>query len=61
MKYRWELCLKYNGRRLDKELLRKIPKLHRKFKINLRNPTINGIRISYNDKFIMRLKKKRFN
>ena len=27
IKYHWELCIKYNGRRKDKELLRKIPKI----------------------------------
>jgi len=27
IKYRWELCLKYNGRRIDKELLKKIYKI----------------------------------
>ena len=27
-KYRWALCIKYKGRRLDKELLRKIPKIN---------------------------------
>ena len=32
MKYRWALCIKYKGRRLDKELLRKIPKIKKDFK-----------------------------
>jgi len=59
IKYRWELCIKYNGRRIDKELLRKIPKIGKEFKFKLRNESVNGIRISYNDKFILRLKKKK--
>ena len=28
MKYRWELCIIYKGRRLDKELFRKIQKVN---------------------------------
>ena len=31
VKYRWELCIKYNGRRMDKELLKKIPKVGKIF------------------------------
>ena len=58
IKYRWELCMKYNGRRIDKELLRKIPKIGKDFKFRLKNESINGVRISYNDKFILRLKNK---
>ena len=27
IKHRWELCIKYNGRRIDRELLKKIPKV----------------------------------
>jgi len=49
---------KYNGRRIDKELLRKIPKIGKDFKFRLKNESINGVRISYNDKFILRLKNK---
>ena len=58
IKYRWELCIKYNGRRIDKELLRKIPKIRKEFKFKLRNESINGVRISYNDKFVLRLTKR---
>ena len=58
IKYRWELRTKYNGRRIDKELLRKIPKIGKDFKFRLKNESINGVRISYNDKFILRLKNK---
>lgn len=58
IKYRWELCIKYRGRRLDKELLSKIPKVNKDFKWNIKNPTIDGIRVSYNDQFLLRLKRK---
>ena len=60
MKERWALCIKYKGRRLDKELLKKIPseRSSSDLKINIKNPIIGGIRVSYNDKFILRLKKK---
>ena len=34
IKYRWELCIKYNGRRIDKELLRKIPKIGKNLNLN---------------------------
>ena len=58
IKHRWELCIKYKGRRIDRELLKKIPKVGKEFKFKLRKKSINGIRISYNDKFIERLKNK---
>lgn len=58
VKYRWELCIKYNGRRMDKELLRKIPKVGKIFEFRMKNNSINGVRISYNDKLILRLKKR---
>ena len=58
LKYRWDLCIKYKGRRLDKELLRKIPKIKKNFKWKIKNPTIDGIRVSYNDQFLLRLKRK---
>ena len=61
MKYRWALCIKYKGRRLDKELLRKIPKIKKDIKWKMKSSEINeinGVRVSYNDKFVMRLKKK---
>ena len=32
IKYRWALCIKYKERRLDKELLWKIPKLKKDIK-----------------------------
>ena len=47
-----------NGRRIDRELLKKIPKVGHDFKFRLKKKSINGIRISYNDKFIMKLKNK---
>ena len=58
IKHRWELCLKYKGRRLDKELLKKIPKVKKDFKWRMKSPIINGIRVSYIDKFVLRLKNK---
>ena len=58
MKYRWALCIKYKGRKLDKELLRKIPKIKKDIKWKMKSSEINGVRVSYNDKFVMRLKKK---
>ena len=58
IKHRWELCIKYKGRRIDKELLRKIPKVKKDFKWRIKSPEINGIRVSYNDKFVLRLKNK---
>ena len=57
-KYRWDLCIKYKGRRLDKELLRKIPKVNRQIKWEMKTPEINGIRVSYNDKFVLKLMNK---
>ena len=58
IKHRWELCLKYKGRRLDKELLKKISKVKKDFKWRMKSPIINGIRVSYNDKFVLRIKNK---
>ena len=58
MKYRWALCIKYKGRRLDKELLRKIPKINKQFNWKVKNTEINGIRVSYNDKFVQKLMNK---
>ena len=58
MKYRWALCIKYKGRRLDKELLRKIPKIKKDFKWRMKTSEINGVRVSYNDKFVTKLKKR---
>ena len=55
MKYRWSLCIKFKGRRLDKELLRKIPKINKHFKWKMNSREINCIRVSYNDKFIQKL------
>jgi hypothetical protein len=57
-KYRWDLCIKYKGRRLDKELLRKIPKVNRQIEWEMKTPKINGIRVSYNDKFVLKLMNK---
>ena len=58
MKYRWELCIKYKGRRLDKELLHKIPKINKQIKWQMKTQEINGIRVSYNDKFLLKLMNK---
>ena len=58
MKYRWALCIKYKGRRLDKELLRKITKIKKDFKWRMKTSEINGVRVSYNDKFVTKLKKR---
>ena len=55
---RWDLCIKFNGRRIDRELLKKIPKVGKEFDFKLKKPSIKGVRISYNDKFIIRLKNK---
>ena len=55
---RWELCIKFNGRRIDGELLKKIPKVGKDFEFKLKRSSIKGVRISYNDKFIIRLKNK---
>ena len=57
---RWELCIKHNGRRLDKELLRKIKKIkNNKTSIKIKkNILFQGIRISYNDSFLVKLKGK---
>ena len=57
-KYRWALCIKYKGRRLDKELLRKIPKINRHLNWKVKTSEINGIRVSYNDKFVQKLMNK---
>ena len=58
MEKRWDLCIKHKGRRLDKELLKKIASENSKTRIKLLKAKINGIRISYNDKFVNRLKNK---
>ena len=57
---RWALCIKHNGRRLDKELLRKINKIEKpKTIIKIKkNSLFEGIRISYNDSFLHKLKAK---
>ena len=43
---RWDLCIKHKGRRLDKELLKKIASENSKTRIKLLKAKINGIRIS---------------
>ena len=43
IKYLWDLCIKYMGRRLDKGLLSKISKVNKDFKWNIKNQTIDGI------------------
>ena len=55
---RWNLCIKHNGRRLDKQLLRKIKPEKDKAKLKVQKSIINGVRISYNDKFLEKLKNK---
>jgi len=57
-KKRWDLCIRHKGRRLDKELLKKIIPEKEKKRIKMLKTKINGIRISYNDKFVMKLKSK---
>ena len=58
IKARWELCIKHRGWRLDKELLRKITPNREEIKWKIKNTNIDGIRISYNDKFLFKLKNK---
>ena len=58
MKYHWDLCIKYKGRRLDKKLLSKITKVNKQIKWNMKSPEINDIRVSYNDKFVLKLMNK---
>ena len=58
MEKRWELCIQHKGRRLDKELLRKITSENDAKKIRLTKSKINGIRICYNDKLVLKLKNK---
>ena len=55
---RWDLCIKHKGRRLDKELLKKIASDNAKTRIKLLKAKINVIPISYNDKFVDKLKNK---
>ena len=49
---------KYKGLRLDKELLRKISKINRHLNWKVKTSEINGIRVSYNDKFVQKLMNK---
>ena len=56
MKERWKLCLLHKGRRLDKELLRKIKSTHKDTNWKIKKSSIARKRVSYNDKFVMRLK-----
>ena len=58
MNKRWDLCIQHKGRRLDKELLCKIISENEHTKIKLSKKKLNGIRISYNDKFLLKLKNK---
>ena len=59
VKHRWELCIKFKGRRFDNELLRKIPKVKRNFKWRMKSAEINVIRESYKDKFVIKGRNKR--
>ena len=52
------IVLNIKGRRLDKLLLCKIPKIKKEFKWDFKAPVINGIRVSYNGKFVQKLKAK---
>ena len=58
IKKRWELCINHKGWRLDKELLRKLAPNKNEINWKIKNATIEGIRISYNDKFVLKLKEK---
>ena len=58
VKKRWDLCILHKGARLDRQLLQKISAKRTKLKLNLSKEKINGVRISYNDKFLFRLKNK---
>ena len=58
IKNRRELSIHHKGVRLDKQLLRKIVTRRKELILKLSKSRINGIRISYNDKFILRLIKK---
>ena len=55
---RWKLCIIYKGRRLDKELLRKIQSTHKNIRWKVKNSSFSWVRVSYNDKFVERLKAK---
>ena len=48
----------HKGIRLYKQLLRKISSQRKELKLKLSKNRINGIRISYNDKFVLKLKNK---
>ena len=58
IKKRWDLCIKHKGRRLDKQLLKKISSTKNNLILKLAKSKINGVRISYNDKFVLKLKNK---
>ena len=53
------ICIKQNSIKLDKELLRKIGKVKKSRFNKIKNIIIfEGIRISYNDSFLIKLKDK---
>ena len=58
IKKRWDLCIKHKGRRLDKQLLKKISSTKNNLRLKLAKSKINGVRISYNDKFVLSSKIK---
>ena len=58
MEKRWDLCIRHKGRRLDKQLLRRINPEKEKAILRMTKSEINGIRISYNDKILTKLKNK---
>ena len=42
-KERWKLCIIHKGRRLDKELLRKIPSTHKNIRWKVKNSSVDGL------------------
>ena len=58
MEKRWDLCIQHKGRRLDKQLLRRIAQEEEKTNLSITKSEIKGTRISYNDKILVKLKNK---
>lgn len=56
MEKRWDLCIQHKGRRLDKQLLRRIAPEEEKANLRITKSEIIGTRISYNDKILVKLK-----
>lgn len=57
IKKRWELCIQLKGR-WTKSIKKISSDNNKEIKIKLLKSKINGIRISYNDKFVLKLKNK---